>query len=104
MKLFDSHDDMLITIQAIKMKSNDIKCISTTGSGPVYQRKKPVNRSYIRDLILRSTIEIISEKDLFEIMNHSGIEESTVEVEVDNLILSGDIFRPKGGFLKKVDP
>ena len=104
MKLFDSHKDMLTTIQAIKMKKIDIEDISTKLPIHIDRIIKPVNRSYIRDLILRSTIDIISFNDLFDMTNRSGIEETMVEEELDKLISSGEIFIPREGFLRKVDP
>lgn len=104
MKLFDSHKDMLITIQAIKMKRSDTKDICSNLPTNVDHIRKTMSRSYIRDLILRSTVNNISVKDLFDLMNRSGIKEIIVEEELDNLILSGEVFRPKEGFLRKVDP
>ena len=104
MKLFDSHKDMLIMIQAIKMDNNDKESIITTLPGHCDHRRKTENRSKIRDLILRSTTEIISIKDLLEMMERSGIERSIVELELNNLVSSGDIFKPKEGFIKKVEP
>ena len=104
MKLFDSHKDMITMIQAIKMENDDMESNTTTLPGHCDHRRKTVNRSNIRDLILRSTTEITSVKDLFELMKHSGVERSLVEVELNNLVSSGDIFKPREGFIKKVDP
>ena len=91
-------------IQAIKMENDDMESITTTSPGNCDHRRKAINRSNIRDLILRSTTEITSVKDLFELMKHSGIERSLVEAELNNLFSSGDIFKPREGFIKKVDP
>ncbi|MCK5773826.1 MAG: hypothetical protein KAH57_08560 [Thermoplasmata archaeon] len=103
MKLFDSHKDLLTMIQALKMKKDCIK--PDPPALPVYRnkRKKIINRSDIRELILRETIDLKSIKDLYKVVKNSGIEESIFELELNRLVSTGDIFKPKEGFFKRVD-